>query len=50
MGEKIIDIIGIPARMLRGDAEARAAEVAAEYVAEVRDRLATPAQIGRAHV
>jgi len=47
MGEKIIDIIGIPARMLRGDAEARAAEVAAEYVAEVRDRLATPAQVAK---
>src|SRR5690606_21792584 len=47
MGEKIIDIIGIPARMLRGDAEDRAAEVAAEYLSEVRDRMATPAQVAK---
>jgi len=49
MGEKkkIIDIIDIPARMLRKDAEDRAAEVAAEYLSEVRDRLATPAQVAK---
>jgi len=41
----IVDFINIPSHLLRADAEERAAQVAAEYLGELRDRLATPEQV-----
>lgn len=35
----IVDFINIPSHLLREDAEVRAAQVAAEYLGELRDRL-----------